>query len=296
MNLGRVQAFVRVAELKSFTEAARSLDLPTSSISRAITALETELGAKLFERTTRRLALTPLGRTYYEHASRALAELSEGERRIGELQRDPRGEVRITAPGDLDDGFLARCLSEFAALHPRIRVTTVLTNRFVDLIGEGIDLALRVAEGLPDSSLVARPLGRYRAFLVASPEYEERRGLPERPEDLSRHECILTVASEGGSRWVLIGPKGEEAVEVKGRLVADDLRFVRDLVDRRRGDRGARPGARREGARRRAPRAGPASLHPPKAPTLFAVVPSTKRLASRVSVLRDFLVSAYAAA
>jgi DNA-binding transcriptional LysR family regulator len=295
MNLGRVQAFVRVAELKSFTEAARSLDLPTSSISRAITALETELGAKLFERTTRRLALTPLGRTYYEHASRALAELSEGERRIGELQRDPRGEVRITAPGDLDDGFLARCLSEFAALHPRIRVTTVLTNRFVDLIGEGIDLALRVAEGLPDSSLVARPLGRYRAFLVASPEYEERRGLPERPEDLSRHECILTVASEGGSRWVLIGPKGEEAVEVKGRLVADDLRFVRDLVIAGAGIGvlALAPGAREpDDARlvRVLPR------YTLRAPTLFAVVPSTKRLASRVSVLRDFLVSAYAAA
>ena len=295
MNLGRVQAFVRVAELKSFTEAARSLDLPTSSISRAITALETELGAKLFERTTRRLALTPLGRTYYEHASRALAELSEGERRVGELQRDPRGEVRITAPGDLDDGFLARCLSEFAALHPRIRVTTVLTNRFVDLIGEGIDLALRVAEGLPDSSLVARPLGRYRAFLVASPEYEERRGLPERPEDLSRHECILTVASEGGSRWVLIGPKGEEAVEVKGRLVADDLRFVRDLVIAGAGIGvlALAPGAREpDDARlvRVLPR------YTLRAPTLFAVVPSTKRLASRVSVLRDFLVSAYAAA
>jgi DNA-binding transcriptional LysR family regulator len=295
MNLGRVQAFVRVAELKSFTEAARSLDLPTSSISRAITALETELGAKLFERTTRRLALTPLGRTYYEHASRALAELSEGERRIGELQRDPRGEVRITAPGDLDDGFLARCLSEFAALHPRIRVTTVLTNRFVDLIGEGIDLALRVAEGLPDSSLVARPLGRYRAFLVASPEYEERRGLPERPEDLSRHECILTVASEGGSRWVLIGPKGEEAVEVKGRLVADDLRFVRDLVVAGAGIGvlALAPGAR-EPDDTRLVRVLP--RYTLKAPTLFAVVPSTKRLASRVSVLRDFLVSAYAAA
>lgn len=295
MNLGRVQAFVRVAELKSFTEAARSLDLPTSSISRAITALETELGAKLFERTTRRLALTPLGRTYYEHASRALAELSEGERRVGELQRDPRGEVRITAPGDLDDGFLARCLSEFAALHPRIRVTTVLTNRFVDLIGEGIDLALRVAEGLPDSSLVARPLGRYRAFLVASPEYEERRGLPERPEDLSRHECILTVASEGGSRWVLIGPKGEEAVEVKGRLVADDLRFVRDLVVAGAGIGvlALAPGAR-EPDDTRLVRVLP--RYTLKAPTLFAVVPSTKRLASRVSVLRDFLVSAYAAA
>ncbi len=295
MNLGRVQAFVRVAELKSFTEAARSLDLPTSSISRAITALETELGAKLFERTTRRLALTPLGRTYYEHASRALAELSEGERRVGELQRDPRGEVRITAPGDLDDGFLARCLSEFAALHPRIRVTTVLTNRFVDLIGEGIDLALRVAEGLPDSSLVARPLGRYRAFLVASPEYEERRGLPERPEDLSRHECILTVASEGGSRWVLVGPKGEEAVEVKGRLVADDLRFVRDLVVAGAGIGvlALAPGAR-EPDDTRLVRVLP--RYTLKAPTLFAVVPSTKRLASRVSVLRDFLVSAYTAA
>lgn len=293
MNLSHIRAFVRVAEARSFSEAARALDVPTSSISRAIAALESDLGAKLFERTTRRIALTALGRTYYEHASRALSELAEGERRVGELQRDPRGEVRITAPGDLDDGFFARCLADLATAHPRIRVTCVLTNRYVDLIAEGFDLALRVAEDLPDSSLVARPLGRYRAWFVASPDYLARRGHPKVPADLARHDCILNVPREGASTWVLVGPDGEERVEVRGRLAADDLRFVRDLVlaGAGIGVLPIAPGAREPDDARLVRVLPQFTL---RAPTLFVVVPSAKRLASRVALVRQFLVSAYA--
>ncbi|NUP05410.1 MAG: LysR family transcriptional regulator [Polyangiaceae bacterium] len=293
MNLSHVHAFVRVVEARSFTQAARALDLPTSSVSRAISRLEAELGAKLFERTTRRLALTSLGRAYYEHAARALAELSEGERRVGELQRDPRGEVRVTAPADLDDGFFARCLADFTKVHPRIRVTCVLSNNYVDLIAERFDLAMRIAESLPDSSLVARQLGRYRAWLVASPEYLARRGHPKRPGDLADHDCVLNVPRDGASTWVLIGPRGEQSVEVRGRLAADDLRFARDLVVAGAGIGvlPLAPGAS-EPVDERLVRVLP--QYTMRAPSLFAVVPSAKRLASRVSLLRDHLVNAYA--
>jgi DNA-binding transcriptional LysR family regulator len=295
MHLSHVRAFVEVAKTRSFTDAARALDLPTSSISRAVTQLEADLGAKLVERTTRRVALTALGRAYLEHALRALGELSEGRRRIGELQRDPRGEVRVAAPGDLDDGFFAGRLAEFARAHPRVQVTCVLGNRYVDLIAEGFDLALRVGDGLPDSSLVARTLGRYRAWLVASPEYLARRGRPKRPADLARHDCILTVPRNGASSWVLVGPRAEETVEVRGALAADDLRFARELIlaGAGIGVLPIAPGASEPRDERLVRVLPDYSI---RAPSLFVVVPSAKRLPSRVALLRDFLVSAYASA
>lgn len=294
MDLRQVRTFVRVAEARSFTAAARAMGVPTSSVSRAVAGLERDLGVKLFERTTRRIALTPVGRAYCEHAARALSELAEGERRLGELQRDPRGEVRVTAPADLDDGFFARCLARFSSAHPRVRVACVLSSRYVDMIGEGFDLALRVAYALPDSSLVARPLGRYRAWLVASPDYLERHGVPKLPSDLPKHQCILTVPRDGVSSWVLVGPRGTHSVEVRGALAADDLRFAREWV--------------REGAGIGVLALAPGADAPDdprlvrvlpryelSAPTLFAVVPSVRRLPARVAVLRDFLVAAYAA-
>lgn len=295
MNLSQLRVFVRLAEARSFTEAARALALPTSSISRAIGRLEGHLGARLFERTTRHLALTPLGTAYLAHASRALAELAEGERRVGELHRDPRGEVRVTLPGDLDDGFFARALADFSASHPRVRVTCVVTNRFVDLIAERFDLALRVAEALPDSSLVARPLGRYRAWLVASPEYLSRRGHPKEPADLARHECLLNEGPGGEARWVLLGPEGEVAVTVRGRLVVDDLRVTRDLALAGAGI-GVLPIAPGSRASHDARLLRVLPEHSLRAPSLFVVVPSAKRLPARVSALRDHLVEAYARA
>lgn len=295
MNLSQLRVFVRLAESRSFSEAARALDLPTSSISRAISRLEGDLGAKLFERTTRRLALTPLGTVYLEHATRALAELAEGERRVSEQHHDPRGEVRVTLPGDLDDGFFARAIAAFSAAHPRVRVTCVVTNRFVDLVAERFDLALRVAESLPDSSLVARPLGRYQAWLVASPEYLTRRGHPRSPADLARHECLLNEGRGGEATWVLLGADGEVPVTVRGRLVVDDLRVTRDLALA-----GAGIGVLPIAPGSRAPHdVGLVRVLPAyglRAPSLFVVAPSTKRMPARVTALREHLVETYARA
>lgn len=293
MHLGHVQAFVEVVKHHGFSRAARALGVPTSSVSRAIARLESDLSGKLFLRTTRTLALTPLGEAFHEHASRALAELAEGERRVHELQRDPRGEVRLSLPTDLDDGFFAGVLARFAVAHPRIRLACVVDNRFVDLIAEGFDLALRVADALPDSSLVARPLGNYRAWLVASRGYVRRHGAPKTVADLARHDCVLTQGREGRARWTLRGPGGEETVEVSGPTSAGDLRFTRELV---RGGAGI-------GVLAVAPplHAAPETSdlvrvlpkHELAAPTLFLVAPTTKRLPSRVALLHEHIVRAY---
>lgn len=293
MSLRQLQTFVRLAESRSYSDAARALDVPTSSVSRAITALELDLGVKLFERTTRRLALTPLGRTYYEHVSRALAELREGERKVGEQHREPGGEVRVTASADLDDGFFARCLARFSMAHPKIRVTCTLSNDYADLIADGIDLAVRVADGLPDSSLVARPLGRYRAHLVASPDYVARRGLPRSVSDLARHDCVVN-APRGRARWTLTGPEGTESVDVIGKIAADDLRFARALLlaGAGIGVLAIAPGGGEKADGEPWVRVLPE--HTLAAPTLYVVAPSSRRMPARVALLRDHLVASYA--
>lgn len=294
MNLTQLHTFVRLAEAKSFSDAARALNVPTSSVSRAIAALERELGAKLFERTTRRLALTPLGRTYHLHVARALEELREGERKVGEQHREPRGEVRIAASGDLDDGFLARCLTSFSLAHPRIAVRCIVSNTYVDLVAEGIDLALRVADGLPDSSLVARPLGHYRAHLMASPSYVARRGLPSSVADLLHHDCVVN-APHGRARWTLRGPAGEESVDVTGAMAADDLRISAAMVDAGAGV-GVVVTAPGSSTRESTTLVRVLPDHTLAAPTLYLVAPAGKRPPARVALLREHLVRAYASA
>jgi DNA-binding transcriptional LysR family regulator len=294
VNLNLIDTFVRVAQTRSFTLAARSLGLPTSSVSRGIRRLEKELGARLFERTTRSTALTAVGRAYFEHACRGLAELADGERVVGELQGDARGEVRLTAPTHLDDGFLASQLAAFGRAHPRVCVHVVLTNRKVDLISEGFDLALRGEQQLADSSLLVRRLGAFQAWLVASPRYLGRRGVPKAPEDLARHDCVMLSLRGGGqARWQLLGPRGAETVDVRGAFTTDDMAFAKQLVFAGAGVGllPLAPGApvpRKSLAVRVLPR------YVVRAPELYVVQPSARRPPLRVTLLRDFLVAAYA--
>lgn len=292
MLLSRIETFVRVAECGSFTAAAKQLGIPTSSVSRAIGSLEAELGGKLLARTTRSMSLTQLGHMYLHHASRALAELADAERRAGELQRVARGEIRIAAPADLDDGTFASTLAAFVVAYPSIRVTCVLSNAYADLVADGIDLAMRVADELPDSSLIARPLGTYRAHLVASEAYLERRKAPRTVAELARHECVLLSARAHEATWELSGPQGVQTVRVRGRVIASDLAFARQLI----------LGGAGIGVAATAPGSAPATdarlvrVLPAwelRAPTLF-LVEQTRRPPARVALLRDHLLTAYA--
>jgi DNA-binding transcriptional LysR family regulator len=225
MDLNRIAVFARVVDAGSFTAAAAALGVRKSSVSRAVAALEAELGVRLLHRTTRKLALTDAGRAYHERTRDALAELEEAREAAASLGAEPRGLVRITAPPGLGPG-LAPVVAAFARAHPAVRVEVSLTSRFVDLVKEGFDLAVR-AGPLGDSSLLARKLADTEVALYAAPAYLAAAGRPRRLADLARHECVLYRAPSGTATWRLFGPQGEEeVVEVKGRVEADDYDFV----------------------------------------------------------------------
>jgi DNA-binding transcriptional LysR family regulator len=172
IDLNRVRFFVRVAEAGSFTGAARLSGLPTSSVSRAVAALERELAVRLIQRTTRRLQLTEAGRVYYESVSRALSGMDEAAAAVSELQDAPRGRVRITAPADLGHWLLAPSLVRFATKYPDVQLEVSLTQRIVDLVHEGFDLALRgrEARGQPARCESARPRPRGHLRGAAVPQ------------------------------------------------------------------------------------------------------------------------------
>lgn len=294
MDLNLARTFVRVAEAESFTAAGRAARVPTSSISRAIARLERDLGAKLFNRTTRSTSLTPAGRAFLEHARRALDELEEGERRVGELLGQPRGEVRLTVPINLDDGFLARQLTSFVQLHPGVNVTIVPTERIVDFDEEGFDLALRAEQRFAGAPLQMTELGRFFAWVVAAPAYVARRGRPAQPEDLASHDCVAMWPIQGLSKWPLQGPR-ELTVQVRGPTAADDMHFARQLIEAGAGIGTYifAPGARVTVGSKFV-RVLPEYIV--RGPSLYLATAARKTLPLRVKLLRDFLVRAYAEA
>ncbi len=229
MDLNRVAIFVRVVEDGGFSAAARSLRLPKSSVSRAVSLLEEQLGARLLQRSTRRVSLTEAGTTFYEQASRGLAGVEEAAAAVADLQGSLRGPIRITAPVDAGVWVLAPLVARFVALHPGVHIDAVLTGRVVDLVAEGFDFALRAAP-VRDTALVARKLARIESALYAAPAYLARRGTPTRVDDLRAHDCILFRPDRGRATWTLLGPAGDESVEVTGPVGADDFSFVQRLL------------------------------------------------------------------
>ncbi len=229
MDLNRIAVFARVIEAGSFTAAAQSLGVRKSSVSRKVAALEKELGIRLLQRTTRKLSLTDAGRTYYRRTRDALTGLEEARQAAAALGAEPRGTVRLTAPGDLAAG-VAPIVAAFTRAHPEVRIEVSLTARLADLVREGFDLAIR-AGPLQDSSLLARKLADTELGLFAAPAYLAAAGRPRRVADLARHECVLYHSTGGTARWRLSGPKGEETVIVHGRVACDELAFVRAAVE-----------------------------------------------------------------
>src|SRR5690606_4946163 len=190
MDLDRLAALVWVVDLGSFTKAAERLGIPKSTVSRRIASLEDDLGIRLLHRSTRKVTPTEAGRALYARASRAIAELEDAIRAVEDLGDVPRGELRVTAPVDFGVAVLAELSKEFLETYPEVSLTLELTNRMVDLVGEGFDAALRFGT-LADSSLVARKLTSSKLGFYASPEYLERAGTPTTLDDLERHELMV---------------------------------------------------------------------------------------------------------
>lgn len=226
-RLAALEAFAKVAETQSFSEAARRLRSSKSAVSRHVAALEASLGARLFHRTTRSLTLTEAGRDYFARASRILADLDEADASVTQLQAAPRGRLRVNAPMSFGFLHLAPALGDFLARYPEVELDVNLTDRFVDLVDEGVDVAVRIGS-LTDSSLVARRLAGIRRVLCASPDYIARRGVPQTPDDLKDHDCLSNTNITITREWRFVHPDGTPwPVEVKGRMSANSGDMLR---------------------------------------------------------------------
>ena len=214
--------FRRVVETGSFSAIAREIGTSQPTVSKYVASLEQRLGIKLLNRSTRQLNLTEAGQEYYKHCIRILDDVAESEASIGRGQSRPTGTLRITAPVMFGRLFVAPILWEFLELYPELNIDLLLNDQNVDLIKEGVDVAIR-AGSLSDSSLVARKIGTCPPqTLVASPSYLAKRGVPKTLVDLKSHDCLLHSLATSSNEWDFIGPKGRESVRVNSRFVSNN--------------------------------------------------------------------------
>jgi DNA-binding transcriptional LysR family regulator len=210
-----MRLFVRIVETGSFSAVARELDTTQPTVSKQLTALERQLGARLLNRTTRGLSPTEAGATFYDRATRILEDLQEAEASLTQLQNRATGTLRINASVAFGQIFLVPSLFEFRRKYPEIHIDLSLNDRFVDLVQEGMDLAIRLGP-LEDSQLVARNLGKSARLCVASPQYLAARGTPSAPQELASHNCITYTYTTTGSEWRFQGDQGMIPVRVFG--------------------------------------------------------------------------------
>ncbi len=223
MDLNDILVFTKVVQAGTFVGAARALGMPKSTVSRKVSELEERLGARLLQRTTRKLNLTDVGRTYYQHAARVVAEVEEAERVVTKMQEAPCGLLRVTMP--LNFGFLAPIMASFMQRYPEVQLELVGADRIIDLIEEGFDVAIRAGD-LHDSSLVARSLGTLKSFLVASPAFLKRHGTPKKPEDIEPLQTVVFGAGTERTGFRLIREGKAITVRVKPRLIVNDYEFL----------------------------------------------------------------------
>lgn len=216
--------FIKVMSAGSFAGAAKELAMTPSGVSRRIGRLEERLGARLLNRTTRRLSLTEAGERYHTRALHIVADIEEAEREAADLQGAPRGRLRITAGSAYGAHRLMPLIPDFLAEFPEISVELVLSDRLVDLVGEGFDIAFRSGEA-PDSSLMARRLPDIEIVTAAAPSYLAAQGTPATPQDLIGHNCLVHMIGERRmQRWIFTGKDGEqESVTVSGSMTANNL-------------------------------------------------------------------------
>ena len=232
--LGNILIFVKVAQFESISRAARSLGMPISTVSRRLSVLESELGVSLLRRTTRRMTLTAQGREYFSQCQEPLNLLQEAERVLTQTQKKPEGLLRITLPVILSQEPFFNFLSAFLKHHVLIRFDLVVTNVFLDLIAENIDIAIRLGE-LQDSSVVARRLGTSVYYLAAAPEYLKARSRPAEPGDLESHHCVVFNAKNNERDWELVSGRRKVRVHVSGPVSSRDINSASALVHRGHG-------------------------------------------------------------
>ncbi|RZI68182.1 MAG: LysR family transcriptional regulator, partial [Pseudomonas sp.] len=226
-RLSSMEAFVTAAECGSYAKAAERMGLSPQMVAKHVAALEHRLGARLLNRTTRRQSLTELGQAYLERCKHILSEARAADS-LGEMMNDtPRGKLKISAPITFGSSRLMPFVTTFLRLHPEIEIDLQLTDRFVDLVEEGFDIAFRIGP-VEVSSLTARPLAPYQLVACAAPGYLAERGVPQRPQDLSQHECLGYAwwSQPTDREWVFCKGSTVERVQVASRLRVNESRAL----------------------------------------------------------------------
>ena len=220
-DLNDMLLFARVVEARGFSEAARRMRSSKSRVSKAVARLEQSLGARLLNRSTRGLSTTEIGAAFYEHCARIADEAAQAAELASRLQSEPRGTLRISAPVAFGRLHVAPALAEYLTRHAGLSVDLTVTDRLVDLVEEGHDVAIRIARE-PSLHLVARELAPVRRVICATPAYFRHHGVPATPHELQAHNCLHRTPFGAQAEWRLLGPQGEAAVRIKGSLRIDD--------------------------------------------------------------------------
>lgn len=228
-DLKRMVMFSHVVEAGSFSAAASRLGIAKSAVSKHISLLEQHLGVRLLNRTTRGLSLTDVGETYYQHCVRMVEAAEEARRSTSTLQEEPHGTLKIASPASFGAEYVAPLLQEFLQLHPSLKAELLLDDELVDMVKEGIDVAIRVG-WLPDSSLRARKLRDAPRLICASPAYIERMGMPKTPDDLANHQWVIFSLLPTPYHCTLRFKQEQKTVHIKGRVKTNSGRAVCSLL------------------------------------------------------------------
>jgi DNA-binding transcriptional LysR family regulator len=228
MDLNEAAVFVKVVQVGSFSAAARMLGLPISTVSTRVARLEKRLGVTLLQRTTRRLHLTDAGEVYFHHASMGLAHLLDGEAAVSESAAEPKGLLRVTAPADIGDHILAEIVNQMRRHCPKVSIEMVLMNRYVDLIAEGVDVAIRTGH-LNDSTLIAKNVGIACWVPFASSDYLHRAPLLDSPQALGQH-CCLQLTALGKDAWTFTNQHGSITVPMSRQVMINDIGIIRSMA------------------------------------------------------------------
>lgn len=283
-----MQSFVAVADAGSFSIAARRLGVTQSTVSKQVAALETHLSVRLFQRTTRSLALTDEGSAFYESATRALAAIDEAQAAVGP-KGDVQGLLRVTMPLTLAESRLIAIIADFLEAHPRIQIDMSLSDHALNLVADNIDVAIRVGR-LVDSGLVSRKIGLARRVIVASPAYILRAGRPIVPTDLQAHNCLLYTLLATGARWGFVGG---QSVSVSGNFKTDSPNALRIAALN-----GIGIAVNARWLFERDIQSGALEVlmpdHPPETMPIQAVLPSGRHIAARTRAFVDFVAEALA--
>lgn len=221
-DLNDLQFFALVVEHGGYAAAERITGIPKSRLSRRVTQLEEDLGVRLLQRSARKFAVTDVGQNVFRHAQSMLAEAQAAREVVDRLSAEPRGVIKVSAPVSLAEDILSQLLPEFMRKHPKVRLQMQVSNRRVDVINEGVDVALRVRSQLTeDSDMVLRRFGHFHELLVASPRYLREKGRPIKPSDLALHTTLSMSEDDVRQRWTLHGPNAEiERIDLQPSLMA----------------------------------------------------------------------------